>query len=178
MNSKWIAVARHLVRASDRQWLEAALAEVPHIDAQHRADWRAETRRYVWQSFLLRVAVATAAVGLLALTALGIGWLDLHIEPTSVSLALILAASATGGYILTRSWWLPGLMIGSSISLTAWTVHTLGLHPSGRPVTTSSTSMVVLLALTIPAIIASRTGAALRRRLLMRPTRSEKRNTP
>ncbi|MGI8662117.1 MAG: hypothetical protein ACR2LQ_02765 [Acidimicrobiales bacterium] len=159
-------VARLLLRPDDRQWLEAALAETPHVDPNERAEWRAGIAAFVVRRCARRFAVATAAATALVVVAFAIGFLDLNIEPTSVSLLLILAAGATGGYVLHRSWWLAGIIVGSSISLTAATVGQLDLQPAGRAAETSATSILLLLVLVAPASVASWAGATARRRRL------------
>jgi hypothetical protein len=164
MTPRWSGYLRRLLRPEERQWLDAAFAELPHIDENQRARWRAGITTYIARGCLERLAAATAATSALVIAAFGIGLLDLNIEPTSVSLLLILAAAATGGYVFHRSWWLPGLVIGSSISFTAGMVLLFDLHPPGRPVETSVSAIIALLVLTLPAVAASRCGAGLRHR--------------
>jgi hypothetical protein len=158
-------VLRALVPSARRPWLDAALAESITVEPGDRRRWRIGVALFVARQVSRRFAVALAMTVPLVLTALLVGWLDLQIEPTSVSLLLIVSTGALGGYLFRRTWWLPGLILGSSISLTSATIRIFHLSVTGEhPATTSTTAIAVLLVLCVPALGASWAGATVRRR--------------
>ncbi len=156
---------RVVVPPARRPWLDAAFAEGSAVDPRDRRAWYVGIALFVARQVAMRCAVALAATVPLVLTALVLGWLDLQIEPTSVSLLLIVAAGAIGGYLLWRTWWLPGLILGASVSLTATSIGVFHLSVAGEhPADTSAVAIGVLLVLCIPALGASWAGATVRRR--------------
>ena len=159
-----VRLVRGLVPRRQRPWFDAALAELPALDNEDRRRWSAGIALFVARSVCSRLVGAAAVTLSLVAVALGVGGLDLQIEPTSGSLLLVLGAGALGGYLVAESWWLVGLIVGSSISLTSATIVAFGLEISGdHPAETSTGAILFLLVLCAPTLCASWTGAKFRR---------------
>lgn len=168
MTVRWARFARVLLPPNEQQWFDAAIAELPYVDATRRIQWCAGLAGFVLGRSLRTTGAAAATTCGLVVLAAATGLIDLNIEPTSVSLLLLLSASALGGYVAPRAWWLAGPLIGSSISLTAAIATLFGLHPPGRPVETSTATILILLLLVVPGTFSSWAGARLRARLRSR----------
>ncbi len=163
--SRLLRLIRAIMPSHDQQWLDAALAETPYLAPGDSINWRAGIVTLILRWVARRLATGLVLLsGLLAAAAL-VGWLDLQIEPTSVSLVLILVTGAICGYMTNGSWPIAGVVIGSSISLSALAIRAMNLSVAGdHPPQTSMAAILALLVLVVPTLLASWLGATVRRR--------------